>query len=90
MEENNIYELETVDNNEVEECEETGNGILNLVIGAGLGVAGTLLAKKGISKFKEWRKHKKEEVEVVDGSEAEGAVHVESKVVESDDNDNEE
>lgn len=89
MEENN-YEVEVMDNNEVEEYEETGNGILNLAIGAGLGVAGTLLVKKGISKFKEWRKRKKEEVEVVDGSEAEGAVHVDCKVVDEPDDENEE
>ena len=61
MEENN--ELMTIEeNNELEEYEESScnSGLLNLAIGIGIGAAGTLLAKKGVSKFKSWRKRKKE------------------------------
>ena len=67
MEENN--ELMTIEeNNELEEYEESScnSGRLNLAIGIGIGAAGTLLAKKGISKFKSWRKRKKEEIEKCD------------------------
>lgn len=63
MEENN--ELMTIEeNNELEEYEESScnSGLLNLAIGIGIGAAGTLLAKKGVSKFKSWRKRKKEEI----------------------------
>ena len=62
MEENN--ELMTIEeNNELEEYEESScnSGLLNLAIGIGIGAVGTLLAKKGVSKFKSWRKRKKEE-----------------------------
>ena len=60
MEENN--ELMTIEENELEEYEESScNGLLNLAIGIGIGAVGTLLAKKGVSKFKSWRKRKKEE-----------------------------
>ena len=64
MEENN--ELMTIEeNNELEEYEESScnGGLLNLAIGIGIGAVGTLLAKKGVSKFKSWRKRKKEEIE---------------------------
>ena len=64
MEENN--ELMTIEeNNELEEYEESScnSGLLNLAIGIGIGAVGTLLAKKGVSKFKSWRKRKKEEIE---------------------------
>lgn len=63
MEENN--ELMTIEeNNELEEYEESScnSGLLNLAIGIGIGAVGTLLAKKGVSKFKSWRKRKKEEI----------------------------
>ena len=63
MEENN--ELITIEeNNELEEYEESScnGGLLNLAIGIGIGAVGTLLAKKGVSKFKSWRKRKKEEI----------------------------
>ena len=63
MEENN--ELMTIEEtNELEEYEESScnSGLLNLAIGIGIGAAGTLLAKKGVSKFKSWRKRKKEEI----------------------------
>ena len=63
MEENN--ELMTIEeNNELEEYEESScnGGLLNLAIGIGIGAVGTLLAKKGVSKFKSWRKRKKEEI----------------------------
>ena len=65
MEENN--ELITIEeNNELEEYEESScnSGLLNLAIG--IGAVGTLLAKKGVSKFKSWRKRKKEEIEKCD------------------------
>ena len=66
MEENN--ELMTIEEtNELEEYEESScNGLLNLAIGIGIGAVGTLLAKKGVSKFKSWRKCKKEEIEKCD------------------------
>lgn len=67
MEENN--ELMTIEeNNELEEYEESScnSGLLNLAIGIGIGAVGTLLAKKGVSKFKSWRKRKKEEIEKCD------------------------
>lgn len=67
MEENN--ELMTIEeNNELEEYEESScnGGLLNLAIGIGIGAVGTLLAKKGVSKFKSWRKRKKEEIEKCD------------------------
>ena len=63
MEENN--ELMTIEEtNELEEYEESScnSGLLNLAIGIGIGAVGTLLAKKGVSKFKSWRKRKKEEI----------------------------
>lgn len=63
MEENN--ELMTIEeNNELEEYEESScnGGLLNLAIGIGIGAVGTLLAKKGVSKFKSWRKRKTEEI----------------------------
>ena len=63
MEENN--ELMTIEeNNELEEYEESScnSGLLNLAIGIGIGAVGTLLAKKGVSKFKSWRKRKTEEI----------------------------
>ena len=63
MEENN--ELMTIEeNNELEEYEESScnSGLLNLAIGIGIGAVGTLLAKKGVSKFKSWRKRKKEDI----------------------------
>ena len=64
MEENN--ELMTIEeNNELEESSCNG-GLLNLAIGIGIGAVGTLLAKKGVSKFKSWRKRKKEEIEKCD------------------------
>ena len=72
MEENN--ELMTIEeNNELEEYEESScnSGLLNLAIGIGIGAAGTLLAKKGISKFKSWRKRKKEEIEKCDEDDVE-------------------
>ena len=84
MEENNIYEIEELENN-VEEYEESGNCGIGILIGAGIGIASTLLVQKGIGKFKAWRKRKKEEPEVVDASEAEDAVEVESKVVDDKD-----
>ena len=89
MEENNIYEIEELENN-VEEYEESGNGGLGILIGTGIGVVGTLLVQKGIDKFKAWRKRKKEEPEVVDASEADDAVEVESKVVNDKDDESEE
>ena len=67
MEENN--ELMTIEeNNELEEYEESScnGGLLNLAIGIGIGAVGTLLAKKGVSKFKSWRKRKKAEIEKCD------------------------
>ena len=67
MEENN--ELMTIEEtNELEEYEESScnSGLLNLAIGIGIGAVGTLLAKKGVSKFKSWRKRKKEEIEQCD------------------------
>ena len=67
MEENN--ELMTIEEtNELEEYEESScnGGLLNLAIGIGIGAVGTLLAKKGVSKFKSWRKRKKEEIEKCD------------------------
>ena len=67
MEENN--ELMTIEeNNELEEYEESScnGGLLNLAIGIGIGAVGTLLTKKGVSKFKSWRKRKKEEIEKCD------------------------
>ena len=67
MEENN--ELMTIEeNNELEEYEESScnGGLLNLAIDIGIGAVGTLLAKKGVSKFKSWRKRKKEEIEKCD------------------------
>ena len=67
MEENN--ELMTIEeNNELEEYEGSScnGGLLNLAIGIGIGAVGTLLAKKGVSKFKSWRKRKKEEIEKCD------------------------
>ena len=67
MEENN--ELMTIEeNNELEEYEESScnGGLINLAIGIGIGAVGTLLAKKGVSKFKSWRKRKKEEIEKCD------------------------
>ena len=84
MEENNIYEIEELDNN-VEECEESNNCGIGILIGAGIGIASTLLVQKGIGKFKAWRKRKKEEPEVVDASEAGDAVEVESRVVDDKD-----
>ena len=67
MEENN--ELMTIEeNNELEEYEDSScnSGLLNIAIGIGIGAVGTLLAKKGVSKFKSWRKRKKEEIEKCD------------------------
>ena len=67
MEENN--ELMTIEEtNELEEYEESScnSGLLNLATGIGIGAVGTLLAKKGVSKFKSWRKRKKEEIEQCD------------------------
>ena len=72
MEENN--ELMTIEeNNELEEYEESScnSGLLNLAIGIGIGAVGTLLAKKGVSKFKSWRKRKKEEIEKCDEDDVE-------------------
>ena len=72
MEENN--ELMTIEkNNELEEYEESScnGGFLNLAIGIGIGAVGTLLAKKGVSKFKSWRKRKKEEIEKCDEDDVE-------------------
>ena len=63
MEENN--ELMTIEEtNELEEYEESScnSGLLNLAIGIGIGAVGTLLAKKGVSKFKSWCKRKTEEI----------------------------
>lgn len=67
MEENN--ELMTIEeNNELEEYEESScnSGLLNLAIGISIGAVGTLLAKKGVSKFKSWCKRKKEEITYCD------------------------
>ena len=72
MEENN--ELMTIEeNNELEEYEESScnGGLLNLAIGIGIGAVGTLLAKKGVSKFKGWRKRKKEEIAQCDEDDVE-------------------
>ena len=72
MEENN--ELMTIEeNNELEEYEESScnSGLLNLAIGIGIGAVGTLLAKKGVSKFKSWRKRKKEEIAQCDEDDVE-------------------
>ena len=72
MEENN--ELMTIEeNNELEEYEESScnGGLLNLAIGIGIGAVGTLLAKKGVSKFKSWRKRKKEEIAQCDEDDVE-------------------
>ena len=69
MEENN--ELMTIEeNNELEESS-CNSGLLNLAIGIGIGAVGTLLAKKGVSKFKSWRKRKKEEIEKCDEDDVE-------------------
>ena len=72
MEENN--ELMTIEeNSELEEYEESScnSGLLNLAIGIGIGAVGTLLAKKGVSKFKSWRKRKKEEIAQCDEDDVE-------------------
>ena len=90
MEENNFYEIEELENN-VEEYEESGGNCgLGILIGTGIGIASTLLVQKGIGKFKAWRKRKKEEPEVVDASEDDDAVEVESKVVNDKDDESEE
>lgn len=83
MEENN--ELMTIEEtNELEEYEESScnSGLLNLAIGIGIGAVGTLLAKKGVSKFKSWRKRKKEEITLYDVDDVEV---VEEDDVEEDD-----
>ena len=86
MEENN--ELMTIEeNNELEEYEESScnGGLLNLAIGIGIGAVGTLLAKKGVSKFKSWRKRKKEEIEKCDEDDVEIVVEDDVEIVVEDD-----
>ena len=72
MEENNEL-IAIEENNELEEYEESScnSGLLNLAIGIGIGAVGTLLAKKGVSKFKSWRKRKKEEIAQCDEDDVE-------------------
>ena len=89
MEENN--ELMTIEeNNELEEYEEyeessCNSGLLNLAIGIGIGAVGTLLAKKGVSKFKSWRKRKKEEIAQCDEDDIELFEEEDVEVVVEDD-----
>ena len=86
MEENN--ELMTIEeNNELEEYEESScnSGLLNLAIGIGIGAVGTLLAKKGVSKFKSWRKRKKEEIEKCDEDDVELFEEDDVVIIEEDD-----
>ena len=85
MEENN--ELMTIEeNNELEGYEESScnSGLLNLAIGIGIGAVGTLLAKKGVSKFKSWRKCKTEEIAQCDEEDIE-VVEEDVEVVVEDD-----
>ena len=84
MEENN--ELMTIEeNNELEESS-CNSGLLNLAIGIGIGAVGTLLAKKGVSKFKSWRKRKTEEIAQCDEDDIELFEEEEDvEVVEEDD-----
>ena len=88
MEENNeLMELTTIEeNNELEEYEESScnSGLLNLAIGIGIGAVGTLLAKKGVSKFKSWRKCKTEEIAQCD-EDVEVVEEDDVEVVEEDD-----
>ena len=88
MEENNeLMELTTIEeNNELEEYEESScnSGLLNLAIGIGIGAVGTLLAKKGVSKFKSWRKRKTEEIAQCD-EDVEVVEEDDVEVVEEDD-----
>ena len=84
MEENN--ELMTIEeNNELEGYEESScnSGLLNLAIG--IGAVGTLLAKKGVSKFKSWRKRKKEEIAQYDEDDIELFEEEDVEVVVEDD-----
>lgn len=85
MEENN--ELMTIEEtNELEEYEESScNGLLNLAIGIGIGAVGTLLAKKGVSKFKSWRKRKKEEIAQCDEDDIELFEEEDVEIVAEDD-----
>ena len=86
MEENN--ELMTIEEtNELEEYEESScnSGLLNLAIGIGIGAVGTLLAKKGVSKFKSWRKRKKEEIEKCDEDDVELFEDDDVVIIEEDD-----
>ena len=90
MEENN--ELMTIEeNNELEEYEESScnSGLLNLAIGIGIGAVGTLLAKKGVSKFKSWRKRKKEETVQCDEDDIELFEEDDVEVVLEDDDESE-
>ena len=83
MEENN--ELMTIEeNNELEESS-CNSGLLNLAIGIGIGAVGTLLAKKGVSKFKSWRKRKKEEIEKCDEDDVELFEEDDVVIIEEDD-----
>ena len=86
MEENN--ELMTIEeNSELEEYEESScnSGLLNLAIGIGIGAVGTLLAKKGVSKFKSWRKRKTEEIAQCDEDDIELFEEEDVEVVVEDD-----
>ena len=90
MEENN--ELMAIEeNNELEEYEESScnSGLLNLAIGIGIGAVGTLLAKKGVSKFKSWRKRKKEETVQCDEDDIELFEEEDVEVVLEDDDESE-
>ena len=84
MEENN--ELMTIEEtNELEEYEESSCNLLNLAIGIGIGAVGTLLAKKGVSKFKSWRKRKKEEIAQCDEDDIELFEEEDVEIVAEDD-----
>lgn len=81
---NELIELEEINNDDFEEdFEEGGSTGLGVLIGATLGIAGTLLTKKVYSIIKDRKKKKDDELEadVVDLKEAQDAVEVESEDV---------
>lgn len=79
---NETYEVEVVDNEVVDDVIEKD---YNLAIGIGVGVIGTILAKKGIDKLKGFLRKK-----MVEKDDSEVVVDADSEVVDSSDDNDEE